>query len=246
MARLHFSRSTCQISGKYVPVADFGLHEDDWVYFSHHVLLFMSPTVRTEALPMAGGWNRVLAGMPLVMMRAAGPGHIAFSHDDPGETIAVPLQANQMIDVAEHRFLVATGNVNYQWHQSNIWYNTQNGDDQETHYPMGMMLDRFTAQAGPGLLLLHSPGNVFIRDLAQGQSILVQPSALIYKDPSVQMQLHFEYPAGAYWFSSSRMQTKTAWLTLYGPGRVAVQSVFRRPEMVGYVVSSSGATQQRW
>ena len=246
MARLHFSRSTCQISGKYVPVADFGLHEDDWVYFSHHVLLFMSPTVRTEALPMAGGWNRVLAGMPLVMMRAARPGHIAFSHDDPGETIAVPLQANQMIDVAEHRFLVATGNVNYQWHQSNIWYNTQNGDDQETHYPMGMMLDRFTAQAGPGLLLLHSPGNVFIRDLAQGQSILVQPSALIYKDPSVQMQLHFEYPAGAYWFSSSRMQTKTAWLTLYGPGRVAVQSVFRRPEMVGYVVSSSGATQQRW
>jgi hypothetical protein len=42
------------------------------------------------------------------------------------------------------------------------------------------------------------------------------------------------------------MQTKTAWLTLYGPGRVAVQSVFSRPEMVGYVVSSSGATQQRW
>jgi uncharacterized protein (AIM24 family) len=246
MARIHFSRSTCQISGKYVPVADFGLHEDDWVYFSHHVLLYMSPSVRTDTMPMAGGWNRMLAGIPLVMMRASGPGHIAISHDDAGETIAVPLQVNQAIDVAEHRFLVATGNVSYQWHPSNIWYNTQNGDDQETHYPMGMMLDRFMPQQGPGLLLLHSPGNVFIRDLAQGQTVLVQPSALIYKDPSVQMRLHFEYPGGAYWFSSARMQTKTTWLTLYGPGRVAVQSVFRRPEMVGYVVGSSGATQQRW
>ncbi len=48
---------------------------------------------------------------------------------------------------------------------------------------------------GPGLLLLHSPGNTFIRDLAPGQTILIQPSALLYKDPSVQMHLHFEYPA---------------------------------------------------
>jgi hypothetical protein len=42
------------------------------------------------------------------------------------------------------------------------------------------------------------------------------------------------------------MQTKTTWLTLHGPGRVAIQSVFQRPEMVGYVMGSSGATQQRW
>ena len=98
---------------------------------------------------------------------------------------------------------MATGNVDYQWHQSNIWYNTQNGDDQETHYPMGMMLDRFAAQGGPGLLLLHSPGNVFIRDLRAGQNILVQPSALIYKDLSVQVRLHFEYPGGTYWFAFS-------------------------------------------
>jgi uncharacterized protein (AIM24 family) len=246
MARIHFSRSTCQISGGYVPVADFGLHEDDWVYFSHHVLLHMGPTIKTDTLPMAGGWNRMLAGMPLIMMRASGPGHIAFSHDDPGETVAIPLQPNQAMDVAEHRFLVATGNVGFGWHQSNIWYSTQNGNDQETHYPMGMMLDRFTAQTSPGLLLLHSPGNVFIRDLGAGQTILIQPSALLYKDPSVQMRLHFEYPSGAYWFSSARMQTKTTWLTLHGPGRVAIQSVFQRPEMVGYVMGSSGATQQRW
>ncbi|MGH3305504.1 MAG: hypothetical protein ACRDOK_28345, partial [Streptosporangiaceae bacterium] len=39
MARIRFSRSTCQISGKYVPVAEMQLDPSDTVYFSHHSLL---------------------------------------------------------------------------------------------------------------------------------------------------------------------------------------------------------------
>ena len=31
MARIRFNRSTCQIIGKYVPVAEMSMHEDDWV-----------------------------------------------------------------------------------------------------------------------------------------------------------------------------------------------------------------------
>ncbi|HXP19886.1 MAG TPA: AIM24 family protein [Streptosporangiaceae bacterium] len=246
MARIHFNRSTCQISGAYVPVAEMNLHPEDWVYFSHHVLLHTDPNTRLEALQMGGGWNRVLAGMPMVMMKAQGPGHIAFSADHPGETLAIPLQHNQAVDVVEHRFLVATGNVTYRWERSGIWFTTQNGDEQEWHYPLGQMMDRFTAQGGPGLLLLHGPGNTFIRDLAQGERILVQPSGLIWKDPTVRMHLHIEYPRGQYWFSSARWQAKSLWLTLTGPGRVAVQSVFERPEMVGSIVQSSGATTQYW
>jgi hypothetical protein len=60
------------------------------------------------------------------------------------------------------------------------------------------------------------------------------------------MTLHFEYPHGAYWFSSARMQAKSAWLSLHGPGRVAIQSVFERPEMVGQVLRYSSATTQVW
>jgi uncharacterized protein (AIM24 family) len=247
MARIHFNRSTCQISGAYVPVAEMALHSDDWVYFSHHVLLHTEPGIRLEALKMAGGWNRVLAGMPMIMMRAQGPGHIAFSADHPGDTLALPLQPHQAVDVVEHRFLVATGNVNYQWQPSGIWFTTQDGDEQEWHYPMGRMMDRFAPQGGaPGLLLLHAPGNVFVRDLAHHDRILLQPSGLIWKDPTVRMSLHFEYPRGSYWFSSARWQAKSVWLTLHGPGRVAIQSVFERPEMVGSVVQSSGATTHFW
>ncbi len=249
MARIHFNRSTCQISGTYVPVAEMNLHDDDSVYFSHHVLLHTDPGIRLDAVKMGAAWNRRLAGMPMIMMSARGPGHIAFSADHPGETLAVPLDHNGAVDVVEHRFLVATGNVKYQWESSRVWFATQKGNDnndQEMHYPVGQMLDRFTAHEGPGLLLLHAPGNTFIRDLARGEHILLQPSALVWKDPTVHMSLHFEYPRGNYWFSSARWQAKSVWLSLRGPGRVAIQSVFERPETVGAVVNDSGATHQRW
>jgi uncharacterized protein (AIM24 family) len=247
MARIKFGRSTCQISGKYVPVAEMNLHDDDWVYFSHHVLLHTEPRVQLEALKMKGGWNRVMAGMPLIMMRAQGPGFIAFSDDHPGEILAIPLEPNQGVDVVEHRFLVATGNVGYDWLSSNVWFTTYDSDNnQEWHYPIGQNIDRFVAMGGPGLLMLHAPGNSFVRDLGHGERILVQPNGLIWKDPSVQMFLHFEYPRGNYWFSSARWQAKSIWLTLQGPGRVAIKSVFEQQELTGSVVNNSPATTQFW
>jgi uncharacterized protein (AIM24 family) len=230
----------------YVPVAEMQLDQADSIYFSHHTLLHSEPGVRLDMMKMAGGWNRMLAGMPLLMMTASGPGHIALSADHPGETFAVPLPANHAIDVVEHRFLVATSNVGYQWENSGIWFTTYNGDEREYHYPLGQTMDRFFAQGGPGLLLLHAPGNTFIRDLHQGERILVQPGGLIWKDRSVRMYLHFEYPRGQYWFSSARWQAKSTWLVLQGPGRVAIQSVFEQPEMTGNVANSSGATTQYW
>ena len=249
MARIKFGRSTCQIEGTLVPVADMNLVDGDGVYFSHHVLLWTEPTVHLQAMPMQKAWTRVRGGLPLVMMQAHGPGHVAFSHDDPGETVVVPLQHGQAIDVCEHRFLVATTNVDYDWYPSNVWIVTGSGDDRETHYPLGMNIDRFVATQGPGLLVLHSPGNTFVRDLREGEAICIQPSSLLYKDPSVGMQLHLEYPrdqsGGGGWLSSS-YSNRTVWLRMWGPGRVAVQSVFERPESSRMINSHSPATEQRW
>jgi uncharacterized protein (AIM24 family) len=249
MARIQFSRSTCQISGSYVPVAEMNLHPDDLVYFSHHVLLHADPGVRLAPMDIASDWARAYAGMPLVMMTARGPGHIAFSEDHPGETLAVPLQHGQGVQVVEHRFLVATGNVKYTWQPSGVWFTTrggQNNNEEEIHYPVGHMTDQFWAAGGPGLLLLHAPGNTFIRDLAQGERILVQPSALIWKDLTVGMNLHVEYPGGNYWWAGPRWDPKAVWLALHGPGRIAIASVFEPPEMVGPIVRDSGGTWQRW
>jgi len=188
----------------------------------------------------------MFAGMPLIMTQAQGPGHIAFSRDAPGEMISVPVHPGQTIDVKEHLFLAATTNVAYDWFKTGVWFRTQSGNDSETHYPVGMFMDRFASPQSPGLLLLHAAGNVFIRDLGPGQTILIKPTALVFKDPTVQMHLHFEHPSAGYslWGSWSN---RYMWLRLIGPGRVAVQSVFERIE--GETRSISGnsyATQTRW
>jgi uncharacterized protein (AIM24 family) len=111
---------------------------------------------------------------------------------------------------------------------------------------MGQFIDRFHAQGGPGLLLLNAPGNSFVRDLDHGEHILTQPTGLIWKDATVRMSLHVEYPRGQYSFSSARWESKSIWLTLTGPGGLAIKSIFERPELVGAVISSSSATTQFW
>lgn len=246
MAKLQFGNSICQIEGAYVPVADMNLSAGDSIYFSHHVLLWKDSQINITTMPLRGGWKRMFAGMPLIMTQAQGPGHIAFSKDDPGELIPIPLQPGQALDVREHLFLTATSNVEYDWFQTGIWFKTQNGNDSETHYPIGMFMDRFAAPHAPGLLLLHAGGNVFVRELGPGQTILVKPTALIFKDPTVQMHLHFEHPSAifsgwGYW------SNRYLWLRLVGPGRVAVQSKFERIEGEARNISGfSYATQQRW
>ena len=83
------------------------------------------------------GWKRLLAGMPLVMTQATGPGRIAFSKDQPGELIAIPLDRGRAMDVREHVFMIATHSIDYDWFNPGIWYRTRNGNDSETHYPVG-------------------------------------------------------------------------------------------------------------
>jgi uncharacterized protein (AIM24 family) len=246
MARIQFGQSSAQVAGTWVPSVDMNLAAHDSVYFSHHVLLWQDRSVQLGTQPMKGAWNRMMAGLPLVMMEATGPGHIAFSHDAPGEVVAVPLQPGTAIEVRENHFLVASQAVTYDWVQSGVWYTTRNGDETEWHYPVGQFIDRFYAQAGPGLLFLHASGNSFVRTLRQGETILIKPPSLLYKDPSVRMQLHVEYPRSGVTFWRS-WGNRYLWLRLWGPGRVAVQSAYEHMEDPGSgFTSTSGHTEYAW
>jgi uncharacterized protein (AIM24 family) len=176
-----------------------------------------------------------------------GPGRIAFSKDKPGELIALPLQAGQSVDVREHVFMVATHSIAYDWFQSGIWFETHEDKNTEMHYPIGAFIDRFTAGAAPGLLLLHGAGNVFVRTLAAGQTILIKPTSLLFKDPTVRMHLHFEHPGGT-WRSWRAWGNRYLWLRLAGPGRIAVQSNFEPIEDPGSNLARTEplATRHQW
>jgi uncharacterized protein (AIM24 family) len=239
LARIRFNRSTCQISGSYVPVAEFSLNGSDSVFFAHHALLHAGPEVALDVRQMPAGWRRVMAGQPVSFLTAGGPGHLAISADDPGETLAVPITPGHSVDVLEHRFLAATANVSYDWHPTGIWFSSQlKGGGKVMHHPVGQYLDRFSTADQPGLLLLHAHGNVFIRDLDEDQSIRVKPSSLVWKDRLVRMNLHTEHASGG--------RGVTMWLNLAGPGRIAVQSVFTNVWWSGHIADSSKRTWKTW
>ena len=98
----------------------------------------------------------------------------------------------------------------------------------------------------PGLLLLHAAGNVFVRTLKAGETILVKPTAFLFKDTSVKMRLHIERPAGT-WRSWRSWGDRYLWVRLHGPGRAAVQSAYEKLEDNGRnIVNHSGATERQW
>ena len=249
MVRIQFGQSHCQVEGALVPVVDVALAAGDWVYFGHHVLLWKDPATVMQQMSMRGGWKRMLAGMPVHMMQAQGPGRIAFSADLPGEVVALPIDPGGSVDVREHMLLWATGTVAYDYEQSSIFYTTANGNEQETHWPIGYYLDRFSAPQQPGLLVLHAPGNVFVRTLQPGEMLMIAPDSFVYKDESVAMNLHIEQPqnAGWAWGRFGSRSTRYLWLGMTGPGRVAVTSACRREDPSHPIRRTPrGTTEQRW
>ncbi len=250
LARIQAGRSSLQIEGTLVPVADFKLADGDGVYFGHHELLWKDPAVHVQQMGLKGAWKRMLAGLPVHMLTAKGPGRIAFSRDAPGEMLAIPIAPGREVEVREHVFLAATQHVQYDYMNSYVWYETRSGDEVEMHFPIGRLLDKFSAPTEPGLLLIHAHGNAFVRTLAKGESVLVKASALLYKDAYVDMSLHFEYAERkgfASWFSSAWNFQRYLWLHLTGPGRVAIQSAYGHhhdPELAIY--RSSAATEAFW
>jgi uncharacterized protein (AIM24 family) len=105
--------SACQVEGEIVPVAEIRLAASDWIYFEHHVMLWKDDGIRLSVMPMPGGMQRALAGLPFIISVAQGPGRIAFSRDATGELVVVPLHPGVEFDVREHAFLLASHQISY-------------------------------------------------------------------------------------------------------------------------------------
>ena len=246
MARIQFGTSSVQIEGHSVPVADFKLGSGNHIYFSHHYLLWRDDQVLMGQMSLRGGMTRMFAGLPIFMLEAHGPGRMALSRDEPGETVAVPLNPGQAVHVLEHKFLAATGQVSYDWTDLGIFFLVRKGnnsDDQEYVYPVGRYIDVFRCEKEPGLLLLHCSGNCFLRTLASDETLLVKPRSLIYCDVTVHLGLHFEYPRHA-----GMLRRRHIWLRLKGPGRVAIQSCYEGIEMENSpkIIEPFGSTSRAW
>ncbi len=214
MTEIHFGNSQCQVEGDIVPVAEMQMASGDSVIFEHHVMLWKDPAVAMSILSLQGGAKRMLAGMPFIISVASGPGRIAFSRDATGELVVLPLHPGMELDVREHAFLLASHHINYSFVRikglRNILFSGQ-----------GMYMDRFVTTNVPGLLILHGYGNVFERTLKQGESIIIEPGAFLYKDSSVTMDVETQkLTTGLFGGTAMNLARMT------GPGRVGIQSMY--------------------
>ena len=213
MTQFGFGNSVAQVEGDLVPTVELNLALGDSVYFEHQVMLWKDEATALTAMGTGGGLKRSLAGMPFVLSSAAGPGRVAVSGDAPGEAVVLPMSPGIEIDVREHAFLVASHSIQYSFVRLKGLANILHGGD-------GMFLDRFITEGTPGLLVLHGNGNVFERQLGQGEKILVEPGAFLYKDSSVQMTPIQQN------LKSGLLRQGMYLAEMVGPGRVGIQSMY--------------------
>lgn len=214
MTEIHFGRSTCQVEGEIVPVAEINLAAGDSIYFEHHVLLWKDDHTPMSVMSLQGGIKRALAGMPFIISLAHGPGRVAFSRDATGELVVLPLHPGMELDVREHAFLLASHQIGYSYVRIKGLRNILFGGQ-------GMFMDRFVTSNEPGLLILHGYGNVFERYLQPGESIMVEPGAFLYKDATVTMNVEMQQLTTG-WFGGTGMNLAR----MTGPGRVGIQSMY--------------------
>lgn len=218
MTEFHFASSTCQVEGEIVPVAEINLASGDWAFFEHHTLLWKDEHLELDTLPTDGGMKRAFGGMPFMVTVARGPGRLAVSRDNTGEMVTLPLQPGEEVDVRGHAFLLATHSIDYSFIRIKGLKNILHGGE-------GLYLDRFKAKDEQGLVILHGYGNVFERELAAGEVILVEPGGFLYKDASVTMDTEQQK------LKTSLFGTQGLWLAkLTGPGRVGIQSMYHHHE----------------
>jgi len=224
---LKIADMTISIDGELVPVVDIMLGNQMPIYFEHHILLWKHPGVQIGFKSIKGAAKRFFAGLQIFISEAQGPGNISFSRDSVGQVVALRLQPGQMVEVREHQFLVATGNVDY-------GFTFVQGAANILFSRTGLFVDQFTARGGEGLLLLHGYGNVFEKTLAPGEALDVEPGAWLWKDPSVQMTMTTvagsQRGGGIFGAIGGMMAGASIVLNRFiGPGRVGLQSMTYHP-----------------
>ncbi|MBO0782165.1 MAG: AIM24 family protein [Ktedonobacteraceae bacterium] len=224
---LRVADMTINIEGELVPVVDIMLGNQMPIYFEHHILLWKHPGVQINFKSLNNAARRFFAGLQIFMTEAYGPGNISFSRDSVGQIVALRLQPGQTVEVREHQFLVASGNVDYDFTfvqgAANILFSRT-----------GLFIDRFTAMGGEGILLLHGYGNVFEKTLAPGEALDIEPGAWLWKDPSVQMTVTTvagsQRGGGIFGAIAGFVAGASIIMNRFiGPGRVGIQSMTYHP-----------------
>ncbi len=203
------------IQGELVPVLHIWLDGTVPVFFEHHVMLWKDPGLTVGMHAMKGAFKRAIAGMPIFMTEARGPGEIAFSRDGVGHVFPIHLPPGTSVEVREHQFLAATSNLEYGFSRVKGIANMLFGST-------GFFVDRLAAARAEGVVWLHGYGNVFEKMLGSGEQIDIEPGGWIYRDETVRMEpMVYGLRTGILGGTGNLVFNRFT-----GPGRVGIQSMY--------------------
>ncbi|HTQ10656.1 MAG TPA: AIM24 family protein [Fimbriimonadaceae bacterium] len=208
-----FAQVTYHVQGEIVPVLVTEVGPNP-VYFEHNVLLWKDPTLNVVVKPLSGGFKRLIAGMPLIMVETSGAGRIGFSRDGAGHVFGLHFSRGQGVDVREHQWLAATATLDYSFQRVKGVANIMLSGT-------GFFIDTFRCSGPEGILWLHGYGNVFEINLQPGEQIDIEPGAWIYKDQSVRMETVAQKLSTGIFASGGQF----VFNRFYGPGRIGIQSM---------------------
>lgn len=207
------------VQGELVPVLHVWLDGSVPLIFEHHVLLWKDPGLQIGIHQLKGAFKRMVAGMPVFLTETKGPGDVAFSRDGAGHVFPLHLRPGMAVEVREHQYFAATGNLEYGFTRQQGLSNTLSGST-------GFFVDRFAATHTEGVVWLHGYGNVFEKSLAPGEAIEVEAGGWIYRDESVRMEpVAYGLRTGILSGSGNLVFNRFT-----GPGRVGIQSMYLHME----------------
>ena len=198
-----------RIDGELVPVLRIWLDGSVPVFFEHHVVLWKEPAL-SIGIKGNGAVKRMIAGVQLLLTEARGPGQVAFSRHGTGHMFPLHLRPGSAVEVREHQYLAATGNLEYEGIRNTLFGST------------GFFVDRFAATQSEGVVWLHGYGNVFEKVLGPGEEIDVEPGSWIYRDESVRMDMQvYGLRTGILGSTGNLVFNRFT-----GPGRIGIQSMY--------------------
>ena len=203
-----------RIDGGLVSVLHIWLDGSVPVFFEHRVVLWKDPALAI-GIKGKGALKRMSAGMQLLLTEARGPGQVAFSRHGTGHVFPLHLRPGNAVQVREHQYLAATGNLEYGFTRQKGIRNMRLGST-------GYFVDRFAAAQSEGVVWLHGYGNAFEKILAPGEQIDVEPGSWIYRDESVRMDPQVDGLCAGLLGSTGNL----AFNRFTGPGRIGIQSMY--------------------
>ncbi len=209
-----FAGITYHLEGELVPSLTVELNGTQSVYFEHHILLWKHPEVEIAVRPMKGALKRMVAGMQVFITEALGHGQVAFSRDGVGHVFGMHLKQGAELHVREHQFLAATSNIDYTFERVKGIANMLFGGT-------GFFIDKFHGAHGDGILWLHGYGNVFEKELHDGEQIDVEPGGWLYKEPGVRMETTMQRLSVGVFAGMNLVMNRFT-----GPGRIGLQTMY--------------------